>query len=84
MRSFRLRPTQFKRDVRRAEKRGKNLAKLRELVAALIQQKPLSARYLDHPLRGRPERMTSRPLRTAAIYSSFPRRQTCWPWTRSC
>ena len=47
-----VRSTQFKRDVRRAEKRGKNLAKLRELVAALIQQKPLFARYLDHPLRG--------------------------------
>ena len=47
-----VRSTQFKRDVRRAEKRGKNLAKLRVLLVALIQQEPLSARYLDHPLRG--------------------------------
>ena len=47
-----VRSTQFKRDVRRAEKRGKNLSKLRVLLASLIQQEPLSAHYLDHPLRG--------------------------------
>ena len=28
------------------------MAKLRVLLASLIQQEPLSARYLDHPLRG--------------------------------
>ena len=47
-----VRSTQFKRDVKRAEKRGKKLSKLRVLLASLIQQEPLSARYLDHPLRG--------------------------------
>ena len=47
-----VRSTQFKRDVRRAGKRGKDLIKLRALLASLIQQEPLSARYLDHPLRG--------------------------------
>ena len=47
-----VRSTQFKRDVRRAAKRGKDLAKLRGLLASLIQQEPLSDRYLDHPLRG--------------------------------
>ena len=47
-----VRSTQFKRDVRRAEKRGKDLTKLRGLLASLIKQEPLSARYLDHPLRG--------------------------------
>ena len=47
-----VRSTQFKRDVRRAGKRGKDLIKLRVLLASLIQQEPLSARYLDHPLRG--------------------------------
>ncbi len=47
-----VRSTQFKRDVRRAQKRGKDLIKLRVLLASLIQQEPLSARYLDHPLRG--------------------------------
>ena len=47
-----VRSTQFKRDVRRAGRRGKDLAKLRVLLASLIRQEPLSERYLDHPLRG--------------------------------
>ncbi len=47
-----VRSTRFKRDVRRAGKRGKDLARLRVLLESLIQQEPLSARYLDHPLRG--------------------------------
>ena len=47
-----VRSTQFKRDVRRAQKRGKDMIKLRVLLASLIQQEPLSAHYLDHPLRG--------------------------------
>ena len=47
-----VRSTRFKRDVRRVEKRGKDLARLRGLLESLIQQEPLSARNLDHPLRG--------------------------------
>ncbi len=47
-----VRSTQFKRDVKRAEKQGKDLSKLRVLLALLIRQDPLSARHLDHPLRG--------------------------------
>ena len=47
-----VRSAQFKRDVRKAGKRGKDLGKLRVLLASLIQQEPLAARYLDHPLRG--------------------------------
>ncbi len=47
-----VRSTQFKRDVKRAEKRGKDLGKLRTLLSALIRQEPLFARTLDHPLRG--------------------------------
>ena len=47
-----VRSTQFKRDVKRAEKQGKDLTKLRLLLTSLIQQDLLSARYLDHPLRG--------------------------------
>ena len=47
-----VRSTQFKRDVKRTEKQGKDLAKLRALLASLIRQEPLSARHLDHPLRG--------------------------------
>ncbi len=47
-----VRSAQFKRDVKRAEKRGKSLTKLRVLLALLIQQDPLAARHFDHPLRG--------------------------------
>lgn len=47
-----VRSTQFKRDVRRAERRSKNLTKLRMLLNLLIRQEPLSPSYLDHPLRG--------------------------------
>ena len=47
-----VRSTQFKRDVKRAEKQGKDLTKLRALLTSLIRQEPLSARHLDHPLRG--------------------------------
>lgn len=43
---------QFKRDVRKAEKRGKDTAKLRTLIALLIEEKPLPERYRDHPLKG--------------------------------
>ena len=47
-----VRSSQFKRDVRRARKRGKDLSKLRALLASLASQEPLSARHRDHPLRG--------------------------------
>ena len=47
-----VRSTQFKRDVKRAQRRGKDLAKLRQVLNALIHQTRLPARYRDHPLRG--------------------------------
>ena len=50
-----LRPVwsgRFKRDVRRAEKRGKDMVKLRAVIILLAQQEPLPASYNDHPLRG--------------------------------
>ncbi|WP_428276734.1 type II toxin-antitoxin system YafQ family toxin [Candidatus Palauibacter sp.] len=47
-----VRSSQFKRDVRRARKRGKDLSKLRALLASLARQEPLPARHRDHPLRG--------------------------------
>jgi len=43
---------QFKRDVRIAERRGKDLSKLRALMSLLIEEKPLPESYLDHPLKG--------------------------------
>jgi mRNA interferase YafQ len=43
--------TQFRRDVKRAEKRGKDIGKLRELLSILIAGDPLDRRYQDHPLK---------------------------------
>ena len=47
-----IRSGQFKRDVKTAEKRGKNINKLRALLVLLIEDKPLPPEYLDHPLKG--------------------------------
>ena len=47
-----VRSTQFKRDVRKAKKRDRDLGKLRAVLASLIRQEPVTARNLDHPLRG--------------------------------
>jgi mRNA interferase YafQ len=46
------RTTQFKKDVKLASKRGKDLAKLKEVLDLLIDGDPLPAAYKDHPLRG--------------------------------
>jgi len=43
---------QFQRDVKLARKRGKNMAKLRELILLLSEGASLPPRYKDHPLRG--------------------------------
>lgn len=42
----------FKRDVHKAERRGKDMAKLRAVLALLIDGKPLPERYKDHALKG--------------------------------
>jgi mRNA interferase YafQ len=44
--------TQFRRDVKLAQKRGKDMAKLREVLQLLIEGKPLPPRYKDHALIG--------------------------------
>lgn len=51
MRTF-SRTNQFKKDVRRAEKRGKNLAKLKAALDLLMEGESLPPEYRDHPLRG--------------------------------
>ena len=43
---------QFRRDVKLAEKRGKDMAKLREIILLLVEGTPLPPRYKDHPLTG--------------------------------
>ena len=47
-----VRSSRFKRDARRARRRGKDLGKLQALLTLLIQQERLPERYRDHPLRG--------------------------------
>ena len=47
-----VRSSQFKRDIRKARARGKDLSKLRALLELLIKQELLAARHRDHPLRG--------------------------------
>jgi mRNA interferase YafQ len=46
------RGAQFRRDVKLAQKRGKDIAKLREVILLLIDGVPLPARYRDHSLGG--------------------------------
>jgi mRNA interferase YafQ len=42
----------FRRDVRLAEKRGKDMSKLREAILLLVEGAPLPPRYRDHSLGG--------------------------------
>jgi mRNA interferase YafQ len=51
MRSIR-RDTQFKRDVQRLVKRGKDMNKLKEIIDRLVHAQELSARTRDHQLKG--------------------------------
>jgi hypothetical protein len=47
-----VRSGQFRRDVKRAEKRGKDLRKLRHALELLIAGEALPSSYRDHPLKG--------------------------------
>lgn len=47
-----VRATAFRKDVKRADKRGKDMAKLRAVILLLIEDAPLDVRYRDHPLKG--------------------------------
>jgi mRNA interferase YafQ len=47
-----VRSGQFRRDVKRAKKRGKDMSKLRGLILLLLAGEALPERYRDHPLRG--------------------------------
>jgi mRNA interferase YafQ len=42
----------FRRDIKLAEKRGKDMAKLRETISLLVEGNALPPRYKDHPLSG--------------------------------
>jgi mRNA interferase YafQ len=41
---------QFRKDVKLAQRRGKNMEKLREVILLLLQGEPLPPQYKDHPL----------------------------------
>jgi mRNA interferase YafQ len=43
--------SQFERDVKRLQKRGKNMLKLKALMELLLSAQPLPAKYKDHPLK---------------------------------
>jgi mRNA interferase YafQ len=42
---------QFRRDIKRQEKRGKDLGKLKKLIDLLLTESPLPPQYKDHPLK---------------------------------
>jgi len=46
------RTTQFKRDVKRVMKRGKDSKKLKDVILKLAAKKPLPRRLRDHALTG--------------------------------
>ncbi len=43
--------TQFQRDVKRLQKRGKDIEKLKQLIEILLAADPLPHQYKDHPLK---------------------------------
>ena len=43
-----VRSSQFKRDVKLAQKRGKDMSKLRTLLELLINEMPVPEKYQDH------------------------------------
>jgi mRNA interferase YafQ len=47
-----VRSRQFRRDVKRSQRRGKDMRKLRELILLLLAGDTLPERYMDHPLKG--------------------------------
>ena len=44
--------SRFRRDVRRLQRRGKNIGKLKAVIVELVNERPLDERYRDHPLTG--------------------------------
>jgi mRNA interferase YafQ len=46
------RTSQFKRDVKRIQRQGRELEKLKRVLEVLVKGEPLAARYRDHVLVG--------------------------------
>jgi mRNA interferase YafQ len=68
--------TQFKKDVEKARKRGKDLNKLKSLLSLLVHQTPLPEAYQDHPLRRELERCRGR---TGCCCTEWMVRNCSWP-----
>ena len=49
---FPIRTTQFKRDTKLAEKRGKSMSKLKFIMKKLTNEEILDSKYKDHKLGG--------------------------------
>ena len=47
-----VRSTAFRKDVKRARKRGKDMRKLKAVIGWLMEGQPLDPRLRDHPLKG--------------------------------
>jgi mRNA interferase YafQ len=47
-----VRTTQFKRDTKLSEKRGRDMSKLRSVMIKLAKEEPLDPKYRDHRLSG--------------------------------
>lgn len=43
---------QFKRDLKTAQKRGKDMEKIKAVIRLLVEEQPLPPEYKDHPLKG--------------------------------
>ena len=48
-----IQTSQFKKDIKRLKKRGKNLGKLGDVIRSLAADEPLEEKYRDHALLGR-------------------------------
>jgi len=47
-----VRTSQFKRDVKKAQRQHKDMEKLKTLIKKLFVEKSLPTKYQDHPLKG--------------------------------
>lgn len=47
-----VRTSAFKADVKRQQKRGKDMTKLKTLITLLVDEEDIPAEYEDHPLQG--------------------------------
>ena len=47
-----VRASAFKRDIKRQQKRGKDMTKLKTLITLLVEEKEIPPEYEDPPLQG--------------------------------